>query len=110
MARVCIIAGNLALLILLMIGLPAAARGQLGDWQISSAATGRKVMYLGLGLAITANVLGAAFGTRVRPLKALCWEWACIFGALLIAYLAFVHGKLDFRWLRHALQWLHKWF
>ncbi len=110
MQRFLIITTNGALLVLLLIGLPAATRGHLGNVQISSAATGQLIMFWGLGIAAGANILAALVLIKNRKHKILCWEWAAIFGALWLAYFGFVRGWFDFEWLKHALQWLQKHF
>jgi len=110
MYRFLIITTNCALLILLLIGLPAATRTQLGDLQASSAATGQLLMFWGLGIAAAANVFGALLLVKIHKQKTLCWEWAAIFGALLLAYYGFTRGYFNFDWLKHALQWLQKRF
>ncbi len=110
MQRLLIIATNGVLLVLLLIGLPAATRGHLGNVQFSSAATGQLIMFWGLGIAAAANILAALIFIKARKHKMLCWEWAAIFAALWLAYFGFVRGWFDFEWLKHALQWLQKHF
>ena len=106
MQRFLIIATNCALLVVLLIGLPAATREQWGNVQLSSASTGRLLMFWGLGIAAAANVLAALIFIKGRKQKFLCWEWAAIFGGLLLAYYGFTRGYLNFNWLKHTLQWL----
>jgi hypothetical protein len=108
MQRFLIITTNCALLILLLIGLPAATRAQFGNLQVSSAATGRLMMFLGLGTAAGANIFAALFFFKIRKQKILCWEWAGVFGGLLLAYYGFTRGYFNFEWLKHALLWLQK--
>jgi hypothetical protein len=108
MQRFLIITTNCALLVLLLIGLPAATRGHLGNVQFSSAETGRLLMFWGLGIAAGVNILAALFFIKARKHKMLCWEWAAIFGALWLAYFGFVRGWFNFEWLKHALLWLQK--
>ena len=107
MHRFLIIATNCALLAILLIGLPAATREQWGNVQLSSATTGRLLMFWGLGIAAAANVLIALI-IKGRKQKVLCWEWAAIFGGLLLAYYGYTHGYFNFNWLKHALEWLQK--
>ena len=110
MQRFLIITTNCALLVLLLIGLPAATRAHLGNVQLSSASTGRLLMFWGLGIAAAANIFAVLMFINGRKQKILCWEWAAIFGALLLAYYGFTHGYFNFDWLRRALQWLQKRF
>jgi len=106
MQRFLIITANGALLALLLIGLPAATRAHFGNVQLSSAATGRLLMFWGLGIAVAANIFGALIFVKGRKQKNLCREWAAIFAALLLAYYGFLRGWFNFDWLKHALVWL----
>lgn len=110
MLRFLIITTNSVLLVLLLIGLPAATREHFGNVQFSSAATGQLLMFWGLGIAGAVNIFAALFFVKARKQKILCWEWAAIFAALWLAYFGFVRGWFDFEWLKHALQWLQKHF
>jgi hypothetical protein len=110
MQRFLIITTNCALLALLLIGLPAATRVQLGNWQISSAATGWQLLFWGLAAALTGNVLAALAFVKGRKGKVLCWEWAAVFGGLLLACYGFLHGYFNFNWLKRALLWFQKHF
>jgi hypothetical protein len=110
MQRLLIITTNCALLVLLLIGLPAATRAQVGNVQFSSASTGRVLMFWALGIAAAANIFGALFFIKVRKQKILCWEWTAIFGALLLAYYGFTRGWLNFDWLKKSLLWLQNHF
>jgi hypothetical protein len=101
---------NFSLLFILLVGLPAATRAQFGNWQISSAATARLIIFWGLGLAAGINVIGALFLIKSQKDRKHCWEWAAIFGALWLAYFGFVRGWFDFEWLKQALLWLQKHF
>jgi hypothetical protein len=106
--RLLIILANCALLVLLVIGLPAATRARWGDVQFSSAATNQKLIFGGVAIAVALNLFTAIYLTKQRRQKILCWEWAGVFGALSLAFYAFSCGYLDFAWLTHALQWLQK--
>ncbi|MDD5138929.1 MAG: hypothetical protein PHY43_01560 [Verrucomicrobiales bacterium] len=110
MQRFLIITTNCVLLVLLLIGLPAATRAQLGGVQLSSASTGQQIMFWGLGIAGAANILVALIFVKAGKHKILCWEWAAIFAALWLAYFGFVRGWFNFEWLKQALQWVQKHF
>ena len=110
MQRFLIIAANGALLVFLLIGLPAATRAQVGNIQFSSASTGQRLMFWELGIAVAANIFAAFFFIKGRKEKILCWEWAAVFGALLLAHWAFARGYFNFDWLKNALLWLQKHF
>ena len=109
MQRFLIIATNCAVLALLLIGLPAATHAQLGDWQISSVSTGRQLLFWGLAAA-AGNVLAALAFVKGRKGKMLCWEWAAVFGGLLLAGYGFRHGYFNFNWLKQTLLWLQSHF
>jgi hypothetical protein len=106
MQRFLIITTNCALLILLLIGLPAATREHFGNVQLSSASTVRRLMFWGLGIATAANIFAALFFIKGRKQKILCWEWTAIFGALLLAFYGFTRGWFNFDWLKKILLWL----
>jgi hypothetical protein len=106
MQRFLIITTNCALLIFLLIGLPAATRAHFGNVQLSSASAGRRLMFWGLGIATAANIFAALFLFKGRKQKILCWEWTAIFGALLLAYYGFARGWFNFDWLKKILLWL----
>jgi hypothetical protein len=40
----------------------------------------------------------------------LCWEWAAVFGGLLLACHGYLRGYFNFNWLKQALLWLQKHF
>ena len=42
--------------------------------------------------------------------KALCAEWAFIFGGLLFLEYAFIRDWINFNWLKNFLVWLQKYF
>ncbi len=108
MQRILIILCNCLLLILLLVGLPAATREQWGDLQLSSASTGRTLLFAGLGLALLLNLAGALWLVKVRKHKVLCWEWSAVYAGLLLAGYAFTRGWLNFHWLRQTLEWLQR--
>jgi len=108
MQRILIIATNCAWLALLLIGLPAATHAQLGDWQISSVSTSRQLLFWGLAAAMAGNILAALAFVKGRKGKTLCWEWAIVFGGLLLAGYGYRHGYLNFDWLKQMLLWVQK--
>jgi hypothetical protein len=106
MLRVFIIVANSILLVFLLIGLPSATQESWGDVRFSHASTNRLLMFWGLSIAAAANILAALFLIKVRKQKILCWEWAAVFGVLLLVFYGFTRGYFNFKWLRHALEWL----
>ena len=110
MQRVLIITANCVLLAFLLIGLPAATREQVGNLQLSHASTGRVLMFTGLTIAAAANVLAALLLIKNRKQKIVCWEWAAVFIALLLAFYGFTRGYFNFEWLKKILLWLQNHF
>jgi hypothetical protein len=110
MQRFLIIIMNCALLALLLIGLPAATHLRLGDWQISSVSTSWQLLCWGLAVAAAGNILAALRFVKGRKGKVLCWEWAAVFGGLLLAGYGYRHGYLNFNWLKQALLWVQNHF
>ena len=106
MQRFLIKAVNFALLIIMVIGVPAVTRAQLGQFQITPAPTLRLLSFWGLSLGLGGNILAATLLFKGRKERILCWEWAAIFGVLLFAYSAFALGYFNFNWLKKALLWL----
>ena len=106
MQRFLIIATNCAVLALLLIGLPAATHVQFGDWQLASASIGRRLLFWGLTLAATGNLVAGLAVVKGRKNKTLCWEWTAIFAGLLLVGWAFARGDFSFNWLRNGLLWL----
>lgn len=97
---------NFALLIIIVIGIPAITRAQFWNLQIASAPTLQLLSFWGLSLALGGNFLAATMLFKGRKERILCWEWAAVFGALLFAYGAFVLGYFKFDWLKNLLLWL----
>jgi hypothetical protein len=96
---------NLAWLVIVFIGVPAATHAQIGNWNISQASTARLLIFGGLALAAVGNGVGAMM-LKKRKDQILCWEWAAIFGGLLIVQYAYTNGYLNFNWLKKSLQWV----
>jgi len=97
---------NCALLILILVGVPAITHEQFWNWQISSAPMAQKLMFGGLILAIAVNVLGATIFIPGPKAKALCAMWSFIFGGLLFVEYALIRGWINFNWLKNSLTWL----
>jgi hypothetical protein len=110
MQRFFIIIANCALLIFLLIGIPAATGAKLGDWQVSSAPATRLLTFWGLGIAAAGNAVAAMMFIKGRKGKILCWEWAAVFGVLLLAHWAFTRRYFNFDWLKNTLLWLQRYF
>ena len=101
---------NFSLLFVILVGVPAATRAQIGHWQIASAPAARMMIFWGLGLVAGFNAVCALVFSKNKQSRKHGWEWAAIFGVLWLAYLGFVNGWFDFVWLKQALVWLKKHF
>ena len=105
MQRFFLLAVNCALLVAAFVGVPEVAGMRFWRWQISSIATAQTLMLWGLALAVIGNAGAALFFIKGRRERKLCWMWAMVFGALLLAYGAFVRGYFNFDWLKQTLHW-----
>ncbi len=94
---------NCALLILIVIGVPAITRVEFRGWLLGSGPALQLLLFWTLALALGLNVLAASFFMKARKDRVVCWEWAAVFGVLLFAYCAFVLGYLNFDWLKNFL-------
>jgi hypothetical protein len=96
---------NLAWLVIVFIGVPAATHAQIGNYNISQASTTKMLIFGGLALAAVANGVMAMTQKKHKD-QILCWEWAAIFGGLLIVQYAYTNGYLSFNWLKQSLLWV----
>jgi hypothetical protein len=94
---------NCALLILIVIGIPAITRVQFRSYQIGSAPMLQLLLFWTMALALGLNIFAGLFLIKARKDRMLCWEWAAVFGILLFAYSAFVFGYYNFNWLKNFL-------
>lgn len=99
---------NFALLIIIVIGVPAITSAQFWNVQIVSTPMLQLLSFWGLSLALGGNILGATMLFKGRKERILCWEWAAVFGVLLFACGAFALGYLKFDWLKAILLWLQR--
>jgi len=67
-------------------------------------------MFLGLAIGITFNVLAATLLPSGVKTKEVCAKWALILGSLLLLEYGFIHGYLNFDWLKKGLRWIQKYF
>jgi hypothetical protein len=100
---------NVTLLVIILIGVPAICHAKFGHWQISDAPMAERLLFGGLILGIVINVLGATIFIPGPKAKALCAEWAFIFGGLFFfEYAYLVRGWINFNWLKTLLQWVQQ--
>ena len=105
MPRLLIKVANVAWLVIVFIGVPAATHAQFANWNITQASTARMLVFAGLAVGVAANVLLAMTFKKNKD-QILCWEWVAAFAGLLIVQYAYANGYLNFNWLKQALQWL----
>jgi len=110
MQRLSIQCFNVALLVLVFIGLPAATRTQWGNWHISPARQSQWLMFWGLALAAAGNAVAALGLIKSRKERKLCWEWTAVFIGLLFVQYAFLRGCFNFNWLKQTLLWVKQHF
>jgi hypothetical protein len=108
MQRFSITAANCGLLALVLIAVPAVASERFWHWQVSSISATQTLMLSGLGFAVASNASAALFLVKGRKERRLCWWWAAVFGALLLAYWALAHGYYNLNWLQRAMQRLQR--
>lgn len=95
-------------LALVLIGVPAATSLHVGRFSLSSQPSLQNVTLWGLGLAVIGNLVAGLFVIKNAKVQALCWMWALAFATLFgVEYLTFT-GKLQFDWLKRALQWVQQ--
>jgi hypothetical protein len=103
--RILIKVVNLVWLVIIFIGVPAITHAQVGNWDITEESTARLLIFGGLALAAIGNGIAAMLLKKHKD-QILCWEWAAIFGGLLIVQYACANGYLNFNWLKKVLQWM----
>jgi hypothetical protein len=94
---------NFALLVLVVIGIPAMTRVEFHGLQLGSAQKLQLLLFWALALALCLNIAAASFVLKAKKERVLCWEWAAVYGVLLFAYCAFVFGYFNFDWLKNLL-------
>ena len=99
---------NCALLIVILIGVPAITGVRFGSLQISSAPRTQMLILWGMSLAAAVNTLGAFGALGHFGDRRLCRDWAITFVGLLGVEYAFFHGYLSFGWLKQSLIWFKR--
>jgi hypothetical protein len=93
---------NCALLVLIVIGIPAMTQVKFGSYEIGSGPKYKLLLFWSLALALVLNI-AVTFFLKNKKDRVLCWEWAAVFGVVLFAYCAFAFGYFNFDWLRNFL-------
>ena len=94
---------NGALLIVIVLGVPAITRVQLWSLQIGSAPILQLLMLWGLALAAMGNAAAGLIVFKGGKERKVCWQWAMVFSGLLAADYGLIHGWFNFNWLKRAL-------
>ena len=108
MQRLFINVVNGALLVLILIGLPAATRLEFWQLQISWAPTPQMLTLWGLGLCALANAAAALALVKSRKEQALCAKWAFVFAGFWLVDFACFRGWFNFHWLQRVLRWFRQ--
>ncbi|MCL4181005.1 MAG: hypothetical protein KJ072_25080 [Verrucomicrobia bacterium] len=99
---------NVALLAVLLVGVPAVTGVSLGVFRISSPDWLGRLLLGGLALGVLANGL-LGWGTRHRQERAILLGWMFLHAALLLVVLLAHFGWIEFGWLREWLDRAAKW-
>jgi len=97
---------NGMLLVLVLVGVPAATRRDIWKLQISWAPTPQTLALWGLGLAALANIVAATMFIKGRKEQALCAKWTFVFAGFWLLEFALFRGWFNFHWLQRALLWV----
>jgi hypothetical protein len=97
---------NSLLLLITLIGVPAATSIRLGSLQIGSRPASEMVTLALLALAIAINLFGWLFLGAKRKTRQLWFRWSAIQLFVLAFELIYFEGYLSFDWLQSSLLWL----
>jgi hypothetical protein len=108
--RLIIHLGNSVLLVIILIGIPAITSLRLGSIRLLSDPKLQMLTMVGLGLAGTANLVGALLLKKDKKTRQACRTWAILFGMILAAEYLYIRGFIGFRWLKKFLLWVQETF
>jgi hypothetical protein len=94
---------NIAVLIILVIGLPAVASLRFGGVAFSSVEIRHLLVFWSAGIAAIANLVASRKVAKGKPGRRCCRDWAILYLALMGAEWLFHAGYLKFDWLK---EWL----
>jgi hypothetical protein len=106
MQRLLIHLANAFVLIVVLIGVPAAASRRLLGLQLTSVSTTQMLTLWGLGLMVAANFFVGIFLAKDKKLRRLCLKWMLLHAVLFLIEALLYGGYIDFVWLKQALLWL----
>ncbi len=108
MLRYFLILLNVALLALLLVGLPEATHAQVVGYQIAKGPTTRLLILWGLIGAAGLNLLVTLLLIKNPKQRSVGWEWTAIFAALALLQYSLLRAWLNFDWLKRSLEWCQK--
>ena len=97
---------NCLLLLITLIGVPAATSVRLGSLQIGSRPASEMVTLGLLAMALSFNLFGWLFLGAKRKTRQLWFRWSCIQLFVLAFELIYFEGYFSFDWLQNSLLWL----
>lgn len=97
---------NIGMLIIVLIGVPAATSVRLASLQIGSRPASETVTIALVTLTLTVNCLGWLFLGTQRKTRRIWSRWAAGILFLLLTEISYFGGYLSFDWLQNSLLWL----
>jgi hypothetical protein len=101
---------NCALVVIILIGIPAICSIHIGKLQLSSSPLWKDLTLWGLALAAGLNLLGAALLATKPKAKTLFFKWTLFHSLLFAVEFLFFAGYIHFNWLKNFLLWAKKQF
>lgn len=97
---------NIGMLVIVVIGVPAATSVRLASLQIGSRPASETVTIAFVTLALSINCLGWLFLGTQRKTRKIWFKWGAAMLLLLLIELSYFGGILSFDWLQSSLLWL----
>jgi hypothetical protein len=101
---------NSALLVIVVIGIPAVTSLRFGSIRLNSNPKLQMLTLGGLALAGIANLGGALLLRGDKKTRRSCGAWTLLFGIILAAEFLYIRGFIRFGWLKEFLLWLQQRF
>jgi lysylphosphatidylglycerol synthetase-like protein (DUF2156 family) len=94
---------NIAYLVLMLVGLPAAASAHWFDWRITVTRQLYLVLIVASSLGAALNGFAAFFLAQGKRNRRLCLQWCAAHATLLLLHAAVHQGYIHFDWLKRFL-------